>query len=195
MDEDVNLLLYGRDPGLLHTRGLILEASGYRVSVATGFSEVQRAFAGTHIDLLILCHTLPHEESSKARALSISRWNATKCIVLNPGYSCSHMEALCEPVDCCAEPAKLILTVGRIVGAPVTHIPISIEWAYVRYLTERLFSMAYAQTIGCECNDSIQRRDQGAILVIAVLCELKQRTYHDFSQFKFASVGLVSGCP
>jgi hypothetical protein len=120
MDEDINILLYGRDPGLIHTRRLILEASGYRVLVATEFSAVQDAFAGTHIDLLILCHTLSHEECSKALALSVSGWNTTKSVVLSLGYSNGHMETLCESIDCCTEPAMLILTVGRIVGVPVT---------------------------------------------------------------------------
>jgi hypothetical protein len=120
MGDDINILLYGRDLGLLHTRRLVLEASGYRVLVATEFSEVQSAFVGSLIDLLILCHTLSHEECSKALALSISGWTATKSVVLAPGYPSGHMEALCESVDCCAEPAKLILTVGRIVGVPVT---------------------------------------------------------------------------
>jgi hypothetical protein len=120
MGEEVNILLYGRDPGLVHTRRLILEASGYSVSVATEFSAVQSAFAGAHIDLLILCHTLTHEECGKALALSISGRTPTKSVVLTPGYPNGHMEALCESIDCCAEPAKLIWNVGRIVGVPIT---------------------------------------------------------------------------
>jgi hypothetical protein len=120
MTGEVNILLYGRDPGLVHTRRLILEASGYRVLIATEFSAVQSAFAGTPIDLLILCHTLTHEECNKALALSVSGWTTTKSVVLTPGYPTGHMEALCEPIDCCADPARLILTVGRIVGAPIT---------------------------------------------------------------------------
>ena len=117
---DVNILLYGRGPSLIHTRRLILEASGYSVLVATEFSAVQSAFARTPIDLLILCHTLTPEECSKALALSVSGWTTTKSVVLTPGYPNGHTEASCESIDCCAEPARLILTVGRIVGVPIT---------------------------------------------------------------------------
>jgi hypothetical protein len=118
MDKDINILLYGRDAGLLNTRRLVLEASGYRVLVAIGFSAVQKAFAESPIDLLILCQTLNHQECSEALALSVSGWTTTRSIVLTPHYPNGHIETLCESVDCSARPEKLIVMVGKIAGSP-----------------------------------------------------------------------------
>jgi DNA-binding response OmpR family regulator len=61
-----HILSIGRDPLLLETRRMLLEASGCSVLVAHNLDEAAAACAREHFDAVVLCHTLKPEEVKAA---------------------------------------------------------------------------------------------------------------------------------
>jgi DNA-binding response OmpR family regulator len=57
-----SVLLLGHDPDLLKTRQWVLESAGLRVQVATTFKALNMALQDSHVDLLVLCHSLSAKE-------------------------------------------------------------------------------------------------------------------------------------
>ena len=58
MDHPV-ILIFGRDPTLLETRGWLLKRTGALVLSATGLAEVEQIAAIRPISLLVVCHSVP----------------------------------------------------------------------------------------------------------------------------------------
>jgi DNA-binding response OmpR family regulator len=68
----VTILSAGKDESLLETRKLVLQSAGYAVITAFGVDEsIRLCREGTHFDLAILCHTIPH--AGKRRLISTLR--------------------------------------------------------------------------------------------------------------------------
>ena len=59
------LLSVGRDPLLMRTRTVLLGEAGYSVMPSFTSRDAFQIFISRHIDLVILCHTIPQEEKSK----------------------------------------------------------------------------------------------------------------------------------
>jgi DNA-binding response OmpR family regulator len=56
------ILSVGNDPSLLRTRNEILFSSGYSVVLAYSEAEAINNFLNGDFDLVILCHSIPHQE-------------------------------------------------------------------------------------------------------------------------------------
>src|ERR1041385_4328019 len=67
--DTATILSVSYDKSLLHTRQLMLEAQGYRVTSAYGFSEAKKHCAAGSFDLFILGHSIPHEDKKELIAL------------------------------------------------------------------------------------------------------------------------------
>lgn len=61
------ILSVGRDPLLLQTRQLLLEAFGCQVQTFTSLQEALAACAGAHFDAAVLCQTLTEAEIAQVR--------------------------------------------------------------------------------------------------------------------------------
>ena len=59
------LLSVGLDPLLMHTRTVLLGEAGYSVMPSFTSRDAFQIFISHHIDLVVLCHTIPQEEKSK----------------------------------------------------------------------------------------------------------------------------------
>ena len=60
------ILSISYNPELLHIRQLLFEQHGYMVHSVAGFREASEAIDlhGSHVDLIILGHSIPHEEKA-----------------------------------------------------------------------------------------------------------------------------------
>src|SRR5260370_23690940 len=56
------ILVYGNEPMLVTTRGLILEKAGYKVFTAQAFGNAMLALMHHQIDACVLCQSLTDEE-------------------------------------------------------------------------------------------------------------------------------------
>ena len=103
------ILMYGTDAGLLHTRALVLQRAGYRV---TAVQDWGRAEASPVVDLVILCHTLGQKERQKALASASDHWPAAEKLCLTKtaagDLDCDHT------FQCLQGPEQLIRTVGKL---------------------------------------------------------------------------------
>jgi hypothetical protein len=76
------ILSAGRDRPLLFTRNRVLEEAGYIVTgTYTASDTVENFFAGD-FDLVILCHSIPHEERERIAQLVRMHSPSTPVIVL-----------------------------------------------------------------------------------------------------------------
>jgi hypothetical protein len=111
-----SILLYGRDPLLLETRSLVLERSGYRIWTASALRDLEHLPDTKKIDILILCHSVPLEESGRALAFCQSRWPLMRCLML------SGPDSWCTPgvpqlvFEIAHGPARLLSTLGALLN-------------------------------------------------------------------------------
>ena len=57
-----SILTISRDPGLQHTRTLVLERAGYRVVAAENDKDALSSISSDpHFDLVLLCHSVPEK--------------------------------------------------------------------------------------------------------------------------------------
>ena len=65
------VLVYGKDSILLHTRQRILQANNFQVDTVSDFNQlcVYVDQADPDYDLIIVCHTVPHQERDKIQHL------------------------------------------------------------------------------------------------------------------------------
>jgi DNA-binding response OmpR family regulator len=113
-----SILIYGRDPVLLETRRLILELSGYSVTIASDLAVVQRTIESQRIDLLLLCHSLSMEECGRAIALSASN-PSMKNLVLIAGKTSCHSRIASQVFDSMEGPARLVSAVKALADSAI----------------------------------------------------------------------------
>ena len=77
------LLSVGRDPLLMRTRTVLLGEAGYSVMPSFTSRDAFQIFISRHIDLVILCHTIPQEEKSKLIASMKERNNRTPIVCIH----------------------------------------------------------------------------------------------------------------
>jgi hypothetical protein len=75
------VLVFSRDQMLLQTRQLILEAF-FRVVGAGKINEAESLIARHKFDLIVLCHSLPHEELQRVLDLVDEQCPDTKVLIL-----------------------------------------------------------------------------------------------------------------
>jgi hypothetical protein len=66
------VLCYGHDLPLLVSRKLLLKTEGYQVLTLTDVSLMENI--AVPVDLLVLCHSVPHEYGLRALSIAESRW-------------------------------------------------------------------------------------------------------------------------
>ncbi|HKO20275.1 MAG TPA: hypothetical protein VJU82_15470 [Acidobacteriaceae bacterium] len=57
-----HVLSISYDPDLLRTRELLLQQMGHRVTSAEGFAQAIRLFDDSAFDLIVMGHSIPHED-------------------------------------------------------------------------------------------------------------------------------------
>ena len=77
-----NILSAGRERPLLFTRNRVLEEAGYSVTPATTAAETVEQFFAGDFDLVILCHSIPHEERQRVAQLVRMHSPSTPVMVL-----------------------------------------------------------------------------------------------------------------
>jgi DNA-binding NtrC family response regulator len=111
-----SILLYGQDQHLLETRSHILEKSGYQVWMASTLRDLEQLSKTQDLDLVILCHSVPLEDSGRALAFCQSHWPFMKRLILSgPNSWCT--QGLSDPVFEIAQgPAKLLSTLVSLLN-------------------------------------------------------------------------------
>lgn len=119
------LILYaGRDPGLVQSRRLILEAAGYVVDLCDSTEDCIRKFLEGEYDLVMLCNSL--REGDRERLSSLVRRFSARTSVLRV---CSlPEEAQKSPAHACTGEPEIILgsvaaIVVRAAGKPPARSP------------------------------------------------------------------------
>ncbi|MBW4038103.1 MAG: hypothetical protein HIU91_04360 [Acidobacteria bacterium] len=100
---------------MLETRGMVLQKSGYGVSLGSKLSDVEHLEVD-QIDLLMFCHTVSLPEIGRVIALAQARWPDATALFLSAGEVEWPTRLPSEVVDAMCGPEKLIATVGRMVG-------------------------------------------------------------------------------
>ena len=107
------ILIYGNDPMLVKTRGLVLERAGYEVFASTAFAGAMLTLMTEEVDVLLLCQSLADEERRGILETAHALQPEIKCAVLDLEES----EAPIERVDLIrglAGPTTLLTAVGRL---------------------------------------------------------------------------------
>jgi hypothetical protein len=90
MDNIPRVLVFSHDQMLLETRQLILEAF-FRVVGAGKIQEAETLIAKHKFDLIVLCHSLPRQESQRVLDLVDEQCPETKVLILTiPGSDPIH---------------------------------------------------------------------------------------------------------
>jgi hypothetical protein len=77
------ILIYGNEPMLVTTRGLILEKAGYTVLTSTAFAGAMLTLMTQQVDVLLLCQRLADEERRGILETSLALQPEIKCAVLD----------------------------------------------------------------------------------------------------------------
>ncbi len=110
------IVMYGHDEHLLATRQWVLQSRGYRVLTVTTPSKFVAIPEVPPIKLLILCHSLSHEECDVAIALARERWPGIQSLALDADGTRMPDGLLGQLLHTMDGPAKLISVVNQIVG-------------------------------------------------------------------------------
>jgi DNA-binding response OmpR family regulator len=89
------ILVYGNEPVLVTTRGLILEKAGYKVFTAQAFGNAMLVLMHHQIDACVLCQSLTDEERQGILETARTLQPEIKCAVLDFAES----EVAIEGVD------------------------------------------------------------------------------------------------
>jgi hypothetical protein len=89
------VLVYGNEPTLVTTRGLILERAGYKVFTAQAFGNAMLVLMHHQIDACVLCQSLTDEEQRGILETAPALQPEIKCAVLDFAES----EVAIEGVD------------------------------------------------------------------------------------------------
>lgn len=112
MPTPASVLVFSRDPQLLHTRSLILQNVGCTVYPASSLADVHRWLSEPHLDVLLLCHTLTAEDCDQAALLVHAKWPAVQVVSLFAGMS-GCVSVADAAIDATDGPIKLIKTVQK----------------------------------------------------------------------------------
>jgi DNA-binding response OmpR family regulator len=107
------ILVYGNEPVLVTTRGLILEKAGYKVFTAQAFGNAMLVLMHHQIDACVLCQSLTDEERRGILETARALQPEIKCAVLDFAES----EVAIEGVDLIrglVGPSTLLNAVGTL---------------------------------------------------------------------------------
>ena len=112
-----SLLVYGTDKSLLRTRQWVLEQCGFNVFIALSIVEVEQAFAGQPVALLILCHSLSLADCRQALTLSYAVSPQTKKLLLHSQFKDLDglVDAIFDPLE---GPVEFIRAVRSLISMP-----------------------------------------------------------------------------
>jgi DNA-binding response OmpR family regulator len=103
------ILSAGRDPDLLKARNAALQAQGYRVAAAFGSSEVVDKLLNGDFDLVLLCHTMPHEDR-RLLARIICRYSPSTPVVFISDNGSEDLEGGATALRCSSDQILATLT-------------------------------------------------------------------------------------
>lgn len=107
------ILVYGRDPKLLHSRGLLLQKTGLEVVQAIELMQAYQLLIERSPVLLVLCHTVTPEDAESILNKAAGMVSAPKNIILTAhGEGCSVANRGAS-VDVCDGPKALLMTVKK----------------------------------------------------------------------------------
>jgi DNA-binding response OmpR family regulator len=107
------ILVYGNEPVLVTTRGLVLEKAGYQVFTAQAFGNAMLVLMHHQIDACVLCQSLTDEERRGILETARALQSEIRCAVLDFAES----EVAIEGVDLIrglVGPSSLLNTVGKL---------------------------------------------------------------------------------
>ncbi len=81
------ILSAGRDPDLLKARNAALQAQGYRVAAASDSYEVVDKLLNGDFDLVLLCHTMPHQDRRRLARIICSYSPSTPVVFISDSGS------------------------------------------------------------------------------------------------------------
>lgn len=103
-----SVLLYGQDSHVSETRKLLLETGGYQVYVALNSPEALQYVVSFHIDILILCHTVPFESAETFLLVARALQPSAKTLLLATATRTHHQRRGDEVHDTSDGPAKFL---------------------------------------------------------------------------------------
>jgi hypothetical protein len=107
------ILVYGNEPILVKTRGLILEKAGYEVLASTAFAGAMLTLMTQQIDVLLLCKSLTDEERRGILETAHALQPEIKCAVLDFEERENPIEGV-DLIRGVAGPSALLNAVGRL---------------------------------------------------------------------------------
>jgi hypothetical protein len=107
------ILVYGNEPTLVRTRGLILEKTGYKVLTSTAFANAMLTLVTQQVDVLLLCPSLTDEERRGIWETALALQPEIKCVVLDFAESEETIEGV-DLIRGLAGPSALLNAVGRM---------------------------------------------------------------------------------
>jgi DNA-binding response OmpR family regulator len=113
------ILVYGNEPMLLTTRGLILEKAGYRLFTARTVSDAMFVLMNHQIDIIVLCQSLKDEERRGILKTAHALQPKVRCAVLD----FEENQVATDGVDLIrglAGPTTLLNAIGKILAQKVT---------------------------------------------------------------------------
>jgi len=119
MRSPANILAIGRDSGLLEVRALLLRSGGDSVTHAMALDAAKGIINSTHIDLMVLCQTVPNGERMELILYMRAMMPQGKVLVLQRESAGDQYARLAETLDVGEGPQKLLDTVDRILTTPV----------------------------------------------------------------------------
>ena len=118
MPESPNILLFGLDHSLTHTRGLLLSRAGFKVRAVENLADFELKGDLLAPDVVVLCHTLSVEECARALELAEARWPTTRRLVLTTGTTPIPERAQRDAMEAAVGPGMLIAQVLHLAGSP-----------------------------------------------------------------------------
>jgi len=111
-----SVLVFGRDDQLVYTRSLILERAGFRVHTASSIPDLQQLLSEPAMDVMVLCHSLSHQDCDEALLLAHEHWPDIQTIALVTGSSDCGSTFTDSMMQASEGPARLIDTVRNLLN-------------------------------------------------------------------------------
>ena len=108
------ILVYGNEPILVSTRGLILEQAGYKVFTAQAFGNAMLVLMHHQIDICVLCQSLTDEQRRGILETARALQPEIKCAVIDFEESEAKIGGA-ELIRGLAGPSTLLNAVGKLV--------------------------------------------------------------------------------
>ena len=109
------ILVYGNEPILVKTRGLILEKAGYKVLASTAFAGAMLTLMTEQVDVLLLCQSLADEDRRGILETARAVQPEIKCALLDFEEREDSIEGV-DLVRGLAGPTVLLNTIGRLLA-------------------------------------------------------------------------------